>query len=103
MTYFFKYMFRGFILYLLVIPFAIFSHLWAPFYNLCENKHDDPLFFFFKMIADILAYIISKSGTLFNFGNFLTGFFSCELKFQKIMKKFSATISVIKYTMRHIL
>ena len=62
-----------------------------------------PYFFLFKMIADILDYIISKSGTLFNFGNFKIGFFSSELKFQKIMKKFSTTISVIKYTMIHIL
>ena len=49
------------------------------------------------MIADILVYTISKSGTLFNFGNFLTGFVSRELTFQKIMKMFSTTTSVIKY------
>ena len=68
-------MFQGFILYLLVIAFAIFSDFWAHFYNFLENKHDDPILFLVEMIADILVYTISKSGTLFNFGNFLTGFF----------------------------
>ena len=39
------------------------------------------MFILVKMIADILVYTISKSGTLFNFGNILIGFFSRELKF----------------------
>ena len=69
-------MFRGFILYLLVITFAIFSNFQAHFYNFWENKHDDPILFLVKMIADIFIYTISKLGTLFNFGNFLIVFFS---------------------------
>ena len=55
------------------------------------------------MIADILVYTISKSGTLLNFGTFLIVVFSRKVRFQKIMKKFLTTISAIKYTMRHIL
>ena len=55
------------------------------------------------MIADILVYTISKSGTLLNFWKLSNRAFSHELKFQKIMKKFSTTISVVKYTIRHIL
>ena len=43
--------------------------------------HDDPIFILVKMIADILVYTISKSGTLFNFGNILIVFFSHELKY----------------------
>ena len=43
--------------------------------------HDDPMFILVKMIPDILVYTISKSGTLFSFGNILIGFLSHELKF----------------------
>ena len=32
-------------------------------------------FIFVKMIVDIMVYTIPESGTLFNFGNFLLGFF----------------------------
>ena len=38
------------------------------------------MFLFVIMIADILVDTFSKSGTLFNFGNFLIVFFSRELK-----------------------
>ena len=37
----------------------------------CKNKHDDPIFSLAKMIAEIILYVISKAGTLSNFGTFL--------------------------------
>ena len=54
-----------------------------------KNKHDDPLFSFLKMIVHILAYSLSKSGTFFNFENFLMEVFLINKHFrndEKILK-----------------
>ena len=54
---------------------STFSHFQTHFFYFSENNHDDPIFFLIKMIADILVYTISKSGTFFNFENFLIVYF----------------------------
>ena len=78
---------------------TLYSYINTLKLTFCKNKHDDTIFSLAKMIADIILYVISKAGTLPNFGTFLICFF-WELKFVKILKKFSATLSVIKYTIR---
>ena len=60
-------------------------------------------YFCLLKIADIVVYIISKFINTFQFWKLSNRVFSHELKFSKIMKKILTTISVMKYTIRHIL
>ena len=46
-----KYIYRGFILHLLVIAFAIFSHFQTHFNHFWKNKHDDPIFSVQKLVV----------------------------------------------------
>ena len=51
-----------------------FPHLHTGIWVSHKNKDDDPIFSLVKMVAYILVYTISKSGTVFDFENFLIGF-----------------------------